>query len=180
MSKVWATLLVDPTDILTCKALVYTVEEVKLLREKYRIVGCRTSSVFHQGKQKHNHVQLPTHLTWEEVFIGVKHGFLFLKSVSNESDTSVINKKESWNSFIDALCLSDEKLKEQITKRGSSTCALQQSVLSLFPSKSRRSLQIFEDLWLKGYHVTHGTKFGADYLIYDSKFIHKDISKELS
>ncbi|KAF1782880.1 tRNA endonuclease-like domain [Phytophthora cactorum] len=89
--------------------------------------------------------------------VGVAKGFLRLVSATTGPDGRSLNIEEG-NTLVKELA---QELVEEAQSGGLNVDAKWR-----LSSRRRDRLRVFRELWEKGYIVTFGSKFGADFLIY--------------
>ncbi|OWZ23113.1 TRNA-intron endonuclease [Phytophthora megakarya] len=147
--------VVPSTDVEATYALVNDPRQVAFLQHKCRIYGSPEGAIAD--------VSTPTHLrlALEEMAVGVAKGFLRLEA--SPAVSASVND------------LQEHTLVEEIIHELTGDKQHREGVVTWKLSSQRRDrLQIFRDLWERGYIVTFGSKFGADFLLYkdDPKHSH--------
>ncbi|KAI9913953.1 hypothetical protein PsorP6_005581 [Peronosclerospora sorghi] len=156
-----ATVVVSPEPDITY-ALVNDPQHIAFLQQECRIYGLPEGST---GSPTTAPPQL--RLALEEMAVGVANGFLRLKAAETLLDTTA-GSVEKDNALVTAIT---QELTRQEEYRESIDAEWRMS------KRGRDRLRVFQDLWKRGYIVTFGSKFGADFLIYkglkeNSRFRH--------
>ncbi|CAI5737561.1 unnamed protein product [Peronospora farinosa] len=128
-------------------ALVNDPQHVVFLQHKCRIYGSSEVSIATASTA-------PTRLrlALEEMAVGVAKGFLRLEAAVNCDDSTTICDKEG-QALVKQMT---QELAGDMTRRGPWRLSLRRHI----------RLRVYRDLWERGYVVTFGSKFGADFLIY--------------
>ncbi|CEG46811.1 trna-intron endonuclease [Plasmopara halstedii] len=143
-----AILVASQPDLEVTCAFVDNAQHIELLQKTYRINGS-----FERSKSTSSATPR-LRLALEEIVVGIARGFLRLEPAAISSGGSS-NHKDEGRAYI-------EKVAQEVAEsRGVSG----DSRWTLSPQR-RDQLRIFLDLWDKGYIVTFGSKFGANFLIY--------------
>ncbi|UIZ29627.1 hypothetical protein KXD40_002957 [Peronospora effusa] len=133
-------------------ALVNDPQHVVFLQHKCRIYGSSEVSIATAST-----ASTRLRLALEEMAVGVAKGFLRLEAAVNCADSLAICDKEG------------QALVKQMT---------QELAGDITPLRRHIRLRVYRDLWERGYVVTFGSKFGADFLIYkdyEEEFARVDI-----
>ncbi|KAG6963230.1 hypothetical protein JG688_00008243 [Phytophthora aleatoria] len=133
-------------------ALVNDARHVSFLQQECRLYGSPEGSVTTASA-----VPQRLRLALEEMAVGVAKGFLRLVSATTGPDGRSLNIEEG-NTLVKELA---QELVEEAQSGGLNVDAKWR-----LSSRRRDRLRVFRDLWEKGYIVTFGSKFGADFLIY--------------
>ncbi|KAF4042766.1 tRNA intron endonuclease catalytic C-terminal domain [Phytophthora infestans] len=154
-----ATVVVTPDPEATY-ALVLDAQHATLLQQQYRIYGSSEGLMTPASA-----VSQRLRLTLEEMAVGISKGFLRLEAATTRSDGGSLKDEEG-------LALVEE-IKHELVEGARLGEVSVDAKWRLSPRRHDR-LQVFRDLWDKGYIVTLGSKFGADFLIYkdDPKHAH--------
>ncbi|KAG7388779.1 hypothetical protein PHYPSEUDO_011798 [Phytophthora pseudosyringae] len=133
-------------------ALVNDARHVAFLQQECRIYGTPEGPIAPASAAPQR-----LRLALEELAVGVAKGFLRLEVAGAGSDGCSNNGGEGHT-------LVEEITQELVgdTKRG----GYNGDVKWRLSPQRRDQLQVFRDLWERGYIVTFGSKFGADFLIY--------------
>ncbi|ETP43092.1 tRNA-intron endonuclease [Phytophthora nicotianae P10297] len=143
-----ATVLTSPDHEATY-ALVNDAQHVAFLQQECRIYGSPEGSLTTASVA-------PLRLALEEMAVGVAKGYLRLEAAATGLDGS--SGGDEGNVLVEDIT---PEFVEEIQSGGSNV-----DTKSRLTPRRRDRLRVFRDLWEKGYIVTFGSKFGADFLIY--------------
>uniref|UniRef100_A0AAV1TNW8 tRNA-intron lyase n=1 Tax=Peronospora matthiolae TaxID=2874970 RepID=A0AAV1TNW8_9STRA len=156
-------------------ALVEGRQDIARLQQEYRIYGSSEGPIATARSA-------PTRLrlALEEVAVGLTKGFLRLEVATNALSNNA--NSTSTSSESSSVATSDKTRQElspvdiiqeitgDLNRRGP------RGSKSRLAPRRRDRVRVFRDLWERGYVVTAGSKFGADFLIYkdDPKRAHAE------
>ncbi|TDH66690.1 hypothetical protein CCR75_001582 [Bremia lactucae] len=144
-----AILVASPLDFEATYALVHDAQHIDFLQQVCRIHGSLEENLTRRPPR--------LRLALEEVVVGVQKGFLRLESALKNNDRD--DHSKSINSIV-------ERAIRTLVGADTDCRDFDDDFKWKLSLQRRERLQIFHDLWNKGYIVTFGSKFGADFLIY--------------
>ncbi|KAG7396114.1 hypothetical protein PHYBOEH_002769 [Phytophthora boehmeriae] len=136
-----ATVVAGAQDVEATYALVTDADDVIYLQTERRIFGT-TEGFAATADSKAPRLRLAL----EEVAVGVTKGFLRLEAAASSGAEGQLLAQE---------------IERQLTSE-----EVDPDATWTMPPLRRQRLRVFQDLWERGYFVTFGSKFGADFLIY--------------
>ncbi|CAH0482700.1 unnamed protein product [Peronospora belbahrii] len=145
-----ATVVVSP-DPNAVYGLVHDPQHIAFLQQRCRIYGSPDGSQAAGTK-----APARLRLALEEMTVGVTKGFLRLQAAST-CDGSTMICKEDIQTVVEEI---EQELSGDMKRREPGDRRWRLSL------QRHHRLQVFQDLWERGYIVTFGSKFGADFLIY--------------
>ncbi|KAF0682936.1 Aste57867_24949 [Aphanomyces stellatus] len=174
---------------------VWSAADAKELREKHRIV-CGSGGVCRESSNKAPVHRIPLQLTPEQVYVGHLHGFITKESSSPPATGDVMANVavssflqgwwvSAWNtlaSFFPSYVVLNRHWATPLHVDQLPSTAIMIPTLTTYPKDSidndneANTLgthvplrhRVFRDLWEKGFHITSGSKFGGDFLLYDA------------
>mmetsp|Transcript_142831 Transcript_142831/g.249118 ORF Transcript_142831/g.249118 Transcript_142831/m.249118 type:complete len:268 (-) Transcript_142831:294-1097(-) len=136
--------------------LVWDAATVFALRTQHRLIGSPIGCV--PGAPQQNIINsLPYYLSDEEVFVGVSEGFLLV--CEDDRERSATQPPDSTSEDPASMYIS-------IPTSTPSPVLAHSSWDPVEEFGSKLQCVVFHDLWKKGWYITSGSKFGADFLLY--------------
>ncbi|KAH7484320.1 tRNA-splicing endonuclease subunit Sen34 [Phytophthora ramorum] len=133
-------------------ALIDDAVHVAFLQQECRIYGSPEGTVPAASSMPRR-----LRLSLEELAVGVTNGFLRLEASTSSSSGNELIANEGQTQV--------QEITQELMGVGQFSESSESVTWRLSPQRHAR-LRVFRDLWERGYTVTFGSKFGADFLIY--------------
>jgi tRNA-splicing endonuclease subunit Sen34 len=154
--------------------LVWEPRHIHALRCQHRIVGCLVGAL-PSSKRQAAQLGPPLSLSFEEVLLAVEEGFVEVVDCTSASASSTAVRVDDESASSTAAPVTPASAPPTAFRTIPTECAewraaplpaLTLELLHTAGSGRQAHARVFRDLWTRGWFVTLGTTFGADYLAY--------------